>query len=247
MIKRFLLLMFIMSAGWIASFAQNDTMYVIKGGNVVGKYNVMEIDSIIFYQPLYTVEDVDGNTYNYTYIGSQAWMTENLKTTKLNDGTAIPLITDNADWLGLVSEGQSPYELSSQNNDTYGLLYNWFAVNTGKLCPTGWHVPSISDWNILINYVGGLAAGGSLKTTGYDYWEIPNDNASNSVGFNGLPAGFRHETGIFNYEGIGAYWWASDENSASTASRISIHYNIGNIVWRELDKNFGYSIRCIKN
>ena len=91
-----------------------------------------------------TVTDLDGNIYSTITIGNQIWLASNLKTTKFKDGTTIPLITGNTAWINLISPGYCWY-----NNDattyksTYGALYNWYSVNSGRLCPTGWHVPSV--------------------------------------------------------------------------------------------------------
>ena len=136
-------------------FAQNDTMYIMKSGAIVGQYNVnTEIDSVIFYKP--TIEETtsgtfidsrDGNEYNWVQIGDQVWMAENLKVTKYNDGIAIPNVTDDTAW-GELTTGAGAlcdYDNTPSNSETYGKLYNWHAVNTGKLCPTGWHVPSDAE------------------------------------------------------------------------------------------------------
>lgn len=101
-----------------------------------------------------TVTDIDGNTYKAVTIGSQTWMAENLKTTKYNDGTSVPLITDFTEWFGLNTPAYCWYDNSEANNkETFGALYNWYAVETGKLCPTGWHVPSDDDWQTLVLYI----------------------------------------------------------------------------------------------
>ena len=115
-----------------------------------------------------TVSDADGYVYHTVTIGAQVWMVENLKTTKYNDGTAIPLVTDSTAWAILTIPGYCWY-----NNDavtykaTYGALYNWYAVNTGKLAPKGWHVPADAEWTKLITFLGGEdVAGGKMKSTG---------------------------------------------------------------------------------
>src|SRR5574344_1985932 len=149
-------------------FAQNDTMYIMKSGAIVGQYNVnTEVDSIIFYKPTLegnitygSITDIDGNTYKTVTIGTQTWMAENLKVTKYNDGIAIPNVTDATAWSELTTGALCDYDNTPSNSETYGKLYNWYAVNTGKLCPTGWHVPSDAEWTILENY---------LIANGYNY------------------------------------------------------------------------------
>ena len=107
------------------------------------------------------VVDIDGNVYHTVTIGTQVWMVENLKTTKYNDGTAIPLVTDNTAWGALTTPGYCWYNNDSATyKNTYGALYNWYAVNTGKLAPTGWHVPTDSEWTVLTTYLGGQSVAG---------------------------------------------------------------------------------------
>jgi len=98
-----------------------------------------------------TVKDIDGNIYNIVKIGKQKWLKENLKTTKFNDGTAIPLVTDSLTWIKDTTPAYCNYK-NTTNTDTIntcGRLYNWYTVNTSKLCPTGWHVPSDTEWTTL--------------------------------------------------------------------------------------------------
>ncbi|MGB4293792.1 MAG: FISUMP domain-containing protein, partial [Bacteroidales bacterium] len=111
------------------------------------------------------MNDVDGNRYKVIMIGNQLWMAENLRTTKYNDGTPIPLVTDNTAWSNLTSPGYCWYDNNSTNKDTYGALYNWYTVNTGKLCPSGWHVPSDDEWTIMQNYL--IANGFNYDGTTY--------------------------------------------------------------------------------
>ena len=101
------------------------------------------------------ITDVDGNSYHTVKIGTQTWMVENLKTTKFNDGSPIPLIRDSSTWKASLTPGYCFYKNdSAKNKSTYGALYNWNAVNTGRLAPKGWHVPTDAEWTVLINYVG---------------------------------------------------------------------------------------------
>ena len=100
-----------------------------------------------------SVKDGDGNTYSTVTIGTQIWLGENLKTTKYNDKTEIPLVTDDTEWEGLTTPGYCWYNNNSSYKNTYGALYNWYAVNTGKLCPSGWHVPSNTEWTALEDYL----------------------------------------------------------------------------------------------
>jgi uncharacterized protein (TIGR02145 family) len=139
------------------------------------------------------VTDTDGNVYHTVIIGTQEWMVENLKTRRFNDGSAIPLVASSSAWPTLTTAGYCWYNNdSAANSATYGALYNWFAVNAGKLAPTGWHVPSDSEWNVLITYLGGESvAGGRLKEAGTVHWNSPNAGATNEFGFTALPGGHR--------------------------------------------------------
>ena len=153
------------------------------------------------------VTDADGNIYHIVTIGTQTWMVENLRTTKFNDGTAIPNITDNKTWQGLNSPGVCSYDNTSNYNmiNTYGLLYNWYSVNTAKLAPKGWHVPTDAEWKTLTEYLGGNSvAGGKLKEVGTTHWYSPNTGADNSSGFTALPGGYRDYDGTFSRVGYTA-------------------------------------------
>jgi hypothetical protein len=93
-----------------------------------------------------TVTDIDGNTYHTIKNGKQTWMTENLRTTRLNDGSKIPLVTNNLIWMDLKQPAYCWYNNNENKNKGFGALYNWYTVETGKLCPVGWHVPSDKSW-----------------------------------------------------------------------------------------------------
>jgi len=191
-----------------------------------------------------TVTDCDENVYQTVKIGNQIWMAENLKTTKYNDCTDIPIVSDEAIWRDLTSPGGSWYDNSESNKELYGGLYNRYALETGKLCPIGWHVPTDEEWLTLINYLGGEhVAGGKLKEIGTVNWNAPNTGATNEYGFTALPGGFHSTSG--SYLGIGgtAYWWSN-----SPSRRWFVHRHSGDIYGYSNDnKNIGLSIRCVKD
>ena len=156
------------------------------------------------------IVDIDGNVYHTVTIGTQVWMVENLKTTRYNDGTAIPLVTDEYSMGNLTTPGYCWYNDSATYGNTYGALYNWYAVNTGKLAPTGWHVPTDSEWTVLTTYAGGESvAGGPLKEAGTVHWKSPNTGATNATGFTALPGGICENNGTFTGIGYSGYWWSS--------------------------------------
>jgi len=211
---------------------------------------IMIVSSIAFGQEnKKTVTDIDGNVYKTVTIGTQVWMASNLKTTKYNDGKNIPNVTVDGTWETLTTGAYCWY-----NNDeatykaTYGALYNWYAVNTGKLCPVGWHLPTDAEWTKLITYLGGKSvAGGKLKETGAIHWYIPNTEATNSSGFTALPGGYRYDNEAF--DGVGYYgtWWCSTELNTNTAWGWSMGYG-GSSAGRSIyNKASGFSVRCLRD
>lgn len=195
--------------------------------------------------PLLT--DYDKNFYKTVKIGNQIWMAENLKTTRLNDGTPITMETRNAE----VKNSNTPAYCWYENDeatyrDTYGALYNWYAVSTGKLCPVGWHVPSNDEWTTLAEYLGGEdIAGGKMKEKGTSHWTSPNSDATNESGFTALPGGF----GGYNNFSFGGYFWSSTEyTELSWAAYVLFVYAESTRLIRDLmSKSDGYSVRCVKD
>lgn len=231
--------------------SQSDTMYVMKNGIVINKQpvNSLEVDSIIFYNPqnqqVYVI-DIDGNTYNIITIGSQVWLKENLKTTKYNDGSSIPLVSNETEWYNLNKAAFCYYNNDSTLKNTYGLLYNWYTVSTNKLCPIGWHVPTDSDWNVLITYLGGNnIAGGKLKEIGTTHWINPNIGASNESNFTALPGGYRDSNGVFYGVGYNGHWWSSTELGSNFAWERDLFNNLNSIDRTDNNVRSGTSVRCI--
>jgi uncharacterized protein (TIGR02145 family) len=177
-------------------------------------------------------------------------MIENLKTTKFNDNTTIPYVTDSTDWSNLTTPGYCWYANdASTYKATYGALFNWFAVNTGKLCPTGWHVPTDTEWTTLTNYLGGESiAGGKLKETVSTHWRIPNAGATNESGFTALPGGHRDINGTFSVIGDDGYWWSVTEyGSTGKVWYRNMNYNYAGVVRVSNNKKNGHSVRCLKD
>jgi uncharacterized protein (TIGR02145 family) len=196
-----------------------------------------------------TVIDIDGNVYHTVTIGNQTWMVENLRATHLNDGTAIPNASDTAAWFALLSPGYCWYNNDTANGNTYGALYNWYAVHTGKLAPPGWHVPSDAEWTQLSTFLGGEAgAGGKMKEAGLAHWLTPNTGATNESGFMALPGGFRYPTGQFAQVGQNASWWCVQEEDSWGAYYRGIDNN-GTSIYRfgYTNKIVGYSVRLVKD
>jgi uncharacterized protein (TIGR02145 family) len=199
-----------------------------------------------------SVSDVDGNVYKTVQIGDQLWMAENLKTTKYKDGTSIPNVSENTDWSNLHTDGYSWYDNNDVSyKDTYGALYNWYAVtNSRNICPNGWHVPSADEWTTLATYLGGSGvAGGKMKEAGTDHWLTPNTGANNSSGMTGLPGGVRRDDGLFvNMHFISVWWSTSISNDGGLPVAAYTNADIANFYLPDyLTMNMGCSIRCLKD
>jgi len=196
-----------------------------------------------------SVSDINGNVYKTTRIGTQTWMTENLKTTRLNDGTYISLVPDN--WSLYTQPSYCWYNNDSTiNKDTYGALYNFYAVSSNKLCPKGWHVPSNNEWSTLMTYLVDSLASGKLRESGTIHWTSPNKGANNSSGFNALPGGMRGFGGQFYGINTNGYWWSSTEAMAGfTMGGLSLGlYWLGNGQLRDAyDYRSGLSVRCVQD
>lgn len=200
-----------------------------------------------------SIADFDGNIYKTVKIGTQVWMKENLRTTKYRYGFAIPNVTNLTDWASTGTGAYCWYDNNIANKNIYGALYNWHAVNTGNLCPIGWHVPTDAEWTTLITYLGGeTVAGGKLKEAGITHWASPNTGATNESGFTALPAACRFTGTALDPEGFagiksGGIWWSASEYDVTNAWASSVIFNDSKSFKGHLLKNIGNSVRCIKN
>jgi uncharacterized protein (TIGR02145 family) len=199
------------------------------------------------------VTDADGKSYKTISIGLQEWMAENLKTTKYNDGSTIPKIVDDAQWTNAVTPAYCWFfDNDTLYADIYGAYYNWFTINTGKLCPSGWHIPSDNEWQTLVDFLGGSKiAGSKLKEAGTNNWIYSNKDATNTTGFTALPSGMRStQDGTFSGQGYYGGWWSSTELDpsplASTWSRW-IHGDTTVVARSEIFKKDGFNVRCLKD
>lgn len=210
------------------------------------------------------ITDIDGNEYETIQIADQIWMAENLRTTKFNDGTPIILVTDNTEW----SELESPAYCWNNNDEAtygerYGAYYNWYVVNTGKLCPAGWHVSTDADWIELERSLGmthgdaisfgrrgtneGSKIAGDTYYTNWKDGDLKNNSEFGSSGFNAVPSGFRGTYGGFGNVGDVANWWTSAEYDTSKVIKRLIFYYLPYIDRYMENKHLGYSVRCVKN
>jgi uncharacterized protein (TIGR02145 family) len=209
------------------------------------------------------VVDADGNYYQTLTFGSQEWMKENLKTSKYRNGNQIPTNLNDTDWQNTNSGAFALYNNDPTNNNTYGKLYNWYAVADPRgLCPAGWHVPTDHDWQLLTIFLDPKAdtnqccsnnAGGKMKSIGTNQastglWQEPNFGATNSCGFTGLPGGNRRSNSMyFDIFGSGD-WWTSTEFSSTYPWLRNLNYFDSILSKRSHHlKQAGISVRCVKD
>lgn len=216
------------------------------------------------------VTDIDGNIYNTVTIGEQTWMVENLKTTKYTDNSDIQLVVNNTAWSVLSSPAYCYYDnLEAEYKNTYGPLYNWYAVNTGKLCPTGWHVPTDAEWTILEEYliangynydgtttgnkIGKALASSTLWISSSYAGSIGNTDypeKRNVTGFSALPGGNHYSDGTFAaFVGWSGGWWSSTPNMEYVWTRAwyrTMYYQYNSLGKSYYDYKVGFSVRCLK-
>jgi uncharacterized protein (TIGR02145 family) len=203
-----------------------------------------------------SLKDIDGNIYKTIQIGPQTWMAENLKATKYNDGSPITFVGPTDMWF---VTGKAEYCWFANSDirfrNTYGALYNWYAVNSLKLCPVGWHVPEDSEWQVLKDYLGGAAyIGNKIKETGGIHWFNPDINTTNESGFTALPGGYRNFEGTFKsqsanniWKGTEAYWWTSTMAYSQGAFYMAIFAGSNSLLKSSWRFEMGHSVRCVKN
>lgn len=207
-----------------------------------------------------TVTDYDGNVYNTVTIGTQVWMKENLMVTHYRNGNAIPNVTNGSTWNNLTTGARCYYNNDSvTNKSVYGALYNWYSVvDNRNICPTGWHVPSDGEWNIMEKYLDasvditdtlfvGTDIGGILKEIGTTHWDSPNTGATNSSGFKALPGGIRYDDGTYDMIKGWGVWWSLTAYDALFSWVRYLTFDSTKIDRYYHYKTFGSSIRCVSD
>lgn len=218
----------------------------------------------------------DGKEYSTIRIGNQVWMMENLRETQYRNGNAIPEVRDNNRWASLTRDARCSYDNNEGNADTYGYLYNWYAVNNKQnIAPEGWRVPTDDDWKELERHLGmnrsvadetsfrGSPVGSKLAGNA-SLWRdgrLKNNSEFGSSGFSMLPAGFRDGSyghsrdggwgnisgaGSFSNLGLSAYFWSDSEN-VTNAWRRNLHYFSSDVFRYTINKRYGLSIRLIQD
>ncbi len=207
------------------------------------------------------VKDIDGNIYKTIKIGNQWWMAENLKVTRFLNGDLIPNITEDTLWSNIKSSAYCFYNNRDWDSYIYGKLYNWYAVNDIRtLAPNGWHIPTDEEWKILEVNLGmsqldaddtgcrGINTGGNLKKQGTNYWKHPNTGATDSCDFSAVAAGIRMPDGSFlSRYYMTVFWTSTPSYNDLSAYYRHLNYNISCVNRRAELKEYGFSVRCVKD
>ncbi len=224
-----------------------------------------------------TVSDIDGNIYATIVVGEQIWLAENLRATRYRDGSNIEFVGgDTLEWQNNTTGAYAWHENNQENKDSYGALYNWFAINnTRGLCPAGWRVSTPEDWSSLLDYLHNEygannndsvnPAGNMLKscrqvdspldgdcnTTIHPRWEYHASHyGTDDLGFGALPGGDRLANGTFGRNGLYGHWWVHDpvNDTDTCASYRYMNFDQGRVFGgQNKDKKYGLSVRCVKN
>jgi uncharacterized protein (TIGR02145 family) len=211
-----------------------------------------------------TVSDVDGNNYNTVQIGNQCWTQSNLKVSKYRNGDHIPTGLSDSAWVNNTSGAYVIYNNDSLNDTLYGKLYNHYAVmDTRGLCPTGWHVPTDGEWNVMAKYLDlnadtvcnscwqSAIAGGALKSTAIQPtpggWTPPNSGATNSSNFTALPGGIQFFDSRFVNLGTNGNWWSMSFSGSYFALYRELQFDFGAIYRGVHYRTNGFSVRCLRD
>jgi uncharacterized protein (TIGR02145 family) len=244
---------------FIGSYAAGNYDIVVRDAN-----NCVTVNNKYLDPQNNTVTDIDGNVYDIVQIGSQRWLKQNLRTSRFSNGDAIYADVSCDSFYSKCKQMIPCWTYpngNANNNYIYGKLYNGYAmIDTRGVCPAGWHVPSITDFAVLADYLGGdTIAGDKMKAT--DLWNTPNTN-TNSSGFSAYPAGeckptnlLLETSGYFSF-GYGAIYWTTtlqnftpnnlayivtlwhSEKDVNLETEFSPHADF---------KGDGLPIRCIEN
>jgi uncharacterized protein (TIGR02145 family) len=232
----------------------NGNIWKVKKSNREINVNLEYNDSKI-----HTVENRKTNkviAYETIKIGTQVWTTKNLDVSTFRNGDEIPQVTSTEEWESATRNNKPAwcyYKNDPANGTKYGKLYNWYAVSDPRgLAPIGYHIPTIQEWTILTDFLGGAlatvtsadAAGGKMKST--SDWE-GKGNRTNTSGFSALPGGFRGQYGEFLNAGYSGKWWSSTEEYVHTAKNIYLSYANQIVDFNYSGKKDGLSVRCLKD
>lgn len=236
------------------------TQQTVTGGAYTSQLNSLLPDKI-YYVRAYATNSYGtayGNEYRFitpdslaiqtVSLCNQVWMKKNLNVSRYRNGDSIPNVTDPVKWAALTTGAWRWY-----NNDsatyaaTYGKLYNWYAVADPRgLAPEGWHIPTSAEVNSMYTCIDGNS--GYITETGTTHWCTNNQNANNLTGFTALPGGMINQYGYPQDIGYSGYWWSSDAGTSSDIYKFMITCGQTYVsVQLSVNKNEGYSIRCIQD
>ena len=193
-------------------------------------------------------DDINHEGYDYStvLIGDQCWFAENSRYLPEVSPSSASCETSPLYYVYGYEGTDVAAAMSTSNYETYGVLYNWPAVMTEDICPSGWHIPSDGEFTQLTDFLGGLSvAGGKMKEAGYDHWDAPNTGATNSSGWTGLPGGYRYSGG-FDDDGLYGDWWSASESGSDSWRRAlgsdsDFVYRVSN------SRYYGFSARCVRD
>lgn len=188
------------------------------------------------------------DNYPNVAIGGKIWMQENTAVKFFRNGEAIPYVSWGPTWATLKTPAWCYYNNDPSSEATYGLLYNWYAVNDPRgFAPEGWHVATDTEWKDMISFLGGnTVAGGSIKAVS-PLWNAPNTGATNSSGFSAVPAGTRGNGGTYVNLGRSTAWWTANQYGPNGSWSYYAGHNTSSITRGGASKQDGYSVRCIKD
>jgi len=232
---------------WSDDLTDNPRTDINISGNITVEAEFAELVC-----PESTITDArDGKIYETVAIGSQCWFKENL--------AYLPMVHNNSDYVASSTAGLPGYGVygyygsdlatakSQPNYSTYGVLYNWYAVDQVNICPTGWHVPTDAEWTALTNHLGTNA--GSKLAGSYDLWNngaLRQSTDFGTSGFNALPAGDRNGNGDFNSLGGDACFWSSSEDNPGNSWSRYLGSGIAGVNRYDVLQANGYSVRCLR-
>ena len=223
-----------------------DCAGVANGTSVLDDCGTCDADASNDCVPCGGLVSHEGYDYSIVQIGNQCWFAENCR--------YLPIVSDQS----FSSTTEPHYSVNgytgtdvtaaqaTDNYETYGVLYNWPAVMTEGICPTGWHIPSNEEFTELTDFLGGESiAGGKMKEAGYDHWNSPNTGATNSSGWTGLPGGYRWSGGFYSL-GDDGYWWSASEAVPYSWGR-RLNNSIDYVIRLNYNRGSGFSARCVRD
>ena len=225
--------------------SKNDTNDQIDSG--INPSSVTDIDGNIYQTATITERPVNSIMAYSSSIGQQVWTLQNLNVSRYRNGDIIPQVQDPNEWVLSTTGAWCYYQNSTVNGIVYGKLYNWYAVNDSRgLPPLGWHIPSVSEYETLTSFLGGSEVAGG-KMMALTLWSGPDNPATNSSGFTGLPGGYRDFNGQFySYAATVGYWWTSTGYDPIYAYYIALS-GYPSTYTNSTFRGFGASVRCVKN